>query len=855
MRNVLKRSLLAGIAVAFAPTTAALAQAAEPNAQPDTATLEEVVVTGLRSVSGSRQEIKREAQGIVDSLTSEQIERTPDLSLAESLERIAGVNGVIGFQVSESRTVTVRGFDARYNSFSIDGNPIWNSSRNNRGTQLDVFPTSVVNQVSVFKSVTADLDANSIGGHVGLRTLRAFDGGGRPYLTARSSIGGYDQESLTGDGALDYRVSFAGKRTFADGRWGVVIGAESQRYDYYDQYNQVTGYAQVGGVDVVSGSLFRGLFQHRTQREALYGKVEYGSEGDLYGFLSLNYFRQQDEDDSHRGGVFLSPAQITGAASGTGNFTNAVTEVYLERYDLDRETFLAASGFDFRVGDTGAINVRASYTRYDNDETTYRTERFQFTGLSGSYDISRTDPAVTLVPRAGMNDAANYLYRTNRDGFENQIPHQDDVYSLRADYNGNTQAGAQGFGVSTGLYFRRLDREFNQTQLNYRLPTGTIFRLSTVVDPDAPSQQPTGTGPVIVDPDSLWAFLRANGTFSQNDFQTADYNLVEDVLAGHASVHYNRGRFGAILGVRVEDTSYTNQNSELRNGVIVPVEREFEYTEVLPNAQVRFDLTPDFRLRAAYTETLGRPDFVDFAFGRTVTPDANGNPVISGTNPFLKPRQAESYDLSAEYYLPNGLISLGLFSKELANETFTQRIETRDPAGLIILTETTPLNTGSGSLQGWEANLIVDRLVNLPAPLDGFGFSLNYTLLEGEWNVVFSNGTRRTVGGLRNQPRWIGNASLTYASGPIDATLSYRAQGRTFTGGFGTTEAGDVYADNYDRLDLSASYRLRPGVKLFGEIRNITDTWRVEQTGLGGGDTRLAIAPGRSWSVGIRGTF
>lgn len=848
--NVEKFCLLAGIA-AIASPHAALAQVGtteEPKS-------DDIVVTGLRTKSGAREEIKRDAVGIVDSLTTTEIERLPDLSLAESLERIAGVNGVVGFQTSEARTVTVRGFDARYNSFNIDGNPIWNSSRNNRGTQLDVFPTSVVNQINVYKSVTPDQDANSIGGHVELRTRRAFDGGGDPFVTARISVGGYDQESVTGSGQFDYRASFAASTTFAGGNLGLVVGGEAQRYDFFDNYNQVTGYAQVNGVDVVSGSLFQGRFQHSTKREALYGKIEAGATGSLYGFLSLNYFRQQDSDESHRAGVFLAPTQITAAAPRTGNFTNAVTEVFLERYRLARETLLVASGLDIRVGAESAFNLRASYTRYDNDETTFRTERFQFPGLSGSYAITATGPDVTLIPRAGFDDSNNYLYRTNRDGFENQIPHQDNVYSFRADFVHNTQPNATGLGIKAGVYLRRLDRQFDQTQLNYRLPTGRVFRLSSVVDPAAGAQIPNGTDPVFIDGDAVFDFLIANGTFSKNDFLTADYNLVEDVVAGHAAISFATGGFYATAGFRVEQTRFTNDTAESRNNVVTPVERKFEYTEFLPNVQLRYDFSPRARVRAAFTETLARPDFVDFAFGRTVTPDVNGNPVISGTNPFLLPRTAQSYDLSFEYYLPNGLVSVGVFKKDLENETFRQRRETRDASGIIVLTETIPVNNGSGKLRGFEANLIVNRLNMLPAPLNGFGFSLNYTRLDGEWNVVFTDGSKRTVPGLRNQPRWIGNASLTYQTGPFDATLAYRAQGTTFTGSFGTTEVGDVYRDFYNRLDLQMSLKIARGVEVVGEVRNLTNSWLVERTGINSDDLSLAIAPGRSWTIGIRGKF
>ena len=58
---------------------------------------------------------KRNANQIDDSLTQREIERLPDRSLAEVLDRLSGVSSDRGFSGSQPRTVTVRGFDARYN--------------------------------------------------------------------------------------------------------------------------------------------------------------------------------------------------------------------------------------------------------------------------------------------------------------------------------------------------------------------------------------------------------------------------------------------------------------------------------------------------------------------------------------------------------------------------------------------------------------------------------------------------------------------------------------------------------------------------------------------------------------------
>lgn len=169
-----------------------------------------------------------------------------------------------------------------------------------------------------------------------------------------------------------------------------------------------------------------------------------------------------------------------------------------------------------------------------------------------------------------------------------------------------------------------------------------------------------------------------------------------------------------------------------------------------------------------------------------------------------------------------------------------------------MLTEETPLNTGSASVRGVEAGLIIDRFDWLPAPFNGFGLDVNYTWLDGEWNVVFTDGSRRTVGGLRNQPEWLANLNLSYTFRQLELNLGWRFRGRTFTGKFGENEAGDNWIDSYDRLDLTASYQIRDALSVFAGVRNLNDEWWVEQTGLGGEALFDARNPGRTYWFGVK---
>jgi TonB-dependent receptor len=314
---------------------------------------------------------------------------------------------------------------------------------------------------------------------------------------------------------------------------------------------------------------------------------------------------------------------------------------------------------------------------------------------------------------------------------------------------------------------------------------------------------------------------------------------------------FTTDNFRALVGFRIEQTKFVNESANTVAGVITPVLRRFKYSEFLPNVQLSYEPAPGLKLRAAFTEAIGRPDFADFANGYTVTFNAAGVEVVSGTNPYLPPRKSKNYDASIEYYIRGGYIALGLFQKDLVNETFRQVRETRDGAGVLTKIETIPLSAGSAKVQGLELSFVKERLDFLPGFLANFGLNANYTYLEGDWHVVFTDGSRRTVDGLRNQPKWLGNVVLNYNQGRFGANLGYRLRGKTFTGSFGTTPATDGWIDSYARLDAQVNFKLLPKLTLFAEGKNLTNRYWVEQTGLEADALTGSNNPGRVFWFGL----
>ncbi len=175
--SVVASSALAGF------SGGALAQQGEP-------VLEEVVVTGIRGSLERAMDIKRDASGVVDAISSEDIGKFPDTNLAESLQRITGVS--IDRVNGEGSTVTVRGFGGDYNLVTLNGRhmPASNSSiigadqsgdfsqPLSRSFDFGLLASEGVSGLEVYKTSRASLPSGGLGATINVTTHKPLDNPG-----------------------------------------------------------------------------------------------------------------------------------------------------------------------------------------------------------------------------------------------------------------------------------------------------------------------------------------------------------------------------------------------------------------------------------------------------------------------------------------------------------------------------------------------------------------------------------------------------------------------------------------------------------------------------------------------------
>ena len=264
--------LLAGVSVFAVAGMGVAAQAqeedpvrAEQQDDEDERREDVVVVTGIRGSLMDSMGLKRDAQGVVDAITAEDIGKFPDTNLAESLQRITGVS--IDRSLGEGSSVTVRGFGADFNLVTFNGRQMPTSTLgdgasppSSRSFDFGNLASEAVSAVEVYKTSRASIPTGGIGATINIRTTRPLEA---PGLRATVGVKGVLDESQLEDPDLTPEISGLYSDTFLDDRLGVAVsgsyqhrkgGVAQANVGWRDGYLGSSDYADEWGALPVPGS-------------------------------------------------------------------------------------------------------------------------------------------------------------------------------------------------------------------------------------------------------------------------------------------------------------------------------------------------------------------------------------------------------------------------------------------------------------------------------------------------------------------------------------------------------------------------------------------------------------------------
>jgi TonB-dependent receptor len=780
----------------------------------------ELVVTGQRLADRKALQAKKVSDQIIEVLSANDVGKLPDQNVAEAVRRLPGVS--IANDQGEGRYVILRGVDPRYVNVTVNGQTAAAPEPESRQVKLDDIPSSLINKVSVVKTLTPDLDASAIAGQVDIDTLSAFDKN-RTFASLRADYGRFD---LNGKSPYEGDATVGGVFG-SDHQFGAVLSGNYSKRPIESQNVAGASWSTVGGYPIPGDFDLRDYNLTR-ERAGLVGNFDWRPSDAVSLYLRSTYSKFQDHETRDRFRLPIS-STITGQTATTGAFSKATGTRYVRRRDEDDNTKTISAGGEFRLP-VGVLSLDAAWSRAEKTDP-LRSE-FQFASgktLTGTYDTSAV--LFQITPGASALDPANYSFKSvnydRREAVET-------LKQLRADYRLPLDGPGGESYLKLGAKALARDKTNERDYVTYD-PGSTAFTLAAL-NPASLSSTYDGRyafGP-LVSYDAAQAYVTANpATLKLNAAKSlstsllSDYDVSEKVYAAYAMASLKLGRITLTPGLRVERTEgdYKAKSFNAAAGARGPdLTGSNGYTNWFPGVNAKVDLDDRLVLRAAVTTSLGRPDYTQLA--PTVTVDASANTVTQG-NPDLKPLTSTNVDLALEYYLPSqGVLSASLFFKDIQDPIFNQTLSGQSGtfAGVALTNAlvTTPLNARKATITGVEFNA-QSQLSFLPAPFDGLGVGANLALIDS------------SIGGLPGrldklplvqQSKSVSTAQIFYEKYGFTARLAYSYRSH-FLYTVGADKGSDLYWADHGQLDARISYAFK-STTVFVEGSNLNDEpWRT----------------------------
>lgn len=424
--------------------------------------ISEVVVVGQRKAIQTAQELKKNSEQIVDSITAVDIGGLPDRSVTEALQRVPGVT--IGRTTqprdvdrlnAEGSGIQIRGLT--WVRSELNGRDIF-SARGGRAISWEDVTPELFAGVDVYKNPSADIVEGGLGGTVNLRTRMPFDQKNRQLAFSADYTRGDLRKEGTPSGSLLYSDRFD---TPDGGEFGVLLSLSSSKlktavntiavdpynahgvgvqssYDGGDTFN-FNGDNAIAGqplsrVFVPVGVQYRNNLQDR-KREGYYAAFQYRPNDNLefYTTFFRTEAKQTFQDRFAQTSACCSATNnqsfVVGPAAGTsfkydadGNFLsgqmvdgggggNGVANSFLlnlgTRYGVvEDNTNDVSTGFNW-TNDRWTVNGDLQYVyshRESTDLTVYNTVT-----LAGGFGLDLTGdlPKITMTNATATPSAFN----------------------------------------------------------------------------------------------------------------------------------------------------------------------------------------------------------------------------------------------------------------------------------------------------------------------------------------------------------------------------------------------------------------------------------------------------------------
>ena len=758
---------------------------------------------------------QRRSDSVESVVSADGVAQLPDENVAEAAQRLPGVS--VERDQGEGRFVSVRGLGPDLNSVTINGTLIPSPNSGSRAVALDVLPAELVQSLSVIKTLTPDMDANSLGGTVAVESLSAFDHEGLFYTG--SAEGSYDEN--TSETSPKFSGAASDRFSLGDGtdNFGVAAAASWGKRDFGSD-NVETG----GDWDFSDGAKLE-QFEQRDyeisrERSGLGLNFDYQADDLNSYFLRTLYSRYKDTETRNAAGVEFADAQAegqSGEAEGFRELKDREETQEIQSYVLGSE----------HLRGPWTLNTQAGWSQSSEDTP----EHIASATFEGNDDFTSAGFSDTRKPRLHIEDAfydpANFSLKDVEREEQNTTDTEKNIkLDLARDYDLAGNAAQFKFG---GKLSRR-DKD-NDTEV-WKYEDFDTFGISDDELLLSHYQKgsvdyglgPFGTGISANAVENLLGRLDRSAFYDEEQSRVNDFDMREDINAGYLMHTLDIDDWRLIAGLRYEGTEFQAKGTGISDGDYVASDASHDYDHWLPGLHARYQLDKNTQLRAAWTNAVVRPTFEQLAPGFVI----DGDEAEFG-NPNLDPLESSNFDLGIEHYLGSaGVVSAFVFYKDIQNFVYNS-----DLAGsgqwLNFDEANTFANGDSADLYGLE--LAYSQKFNwLPAPWNGLLVGANATFSRSEASIE-SRGLSRDID-LPFQSDSVGNLMLGWENDKLSLRLSANYKSDYLQEVAAVDDAAhDLSVDDQTFVDFTARYFLTDELQLSFEAQNLTDESYYVSTG------------------------
>lgn len=832
---------------------------------------------------------QRTASGIINVISEEDFGQMPDGNIGNALQRLPGLS-VNMDQDGSATGINIRGIEADYNSFQIDGNRV-PTSGGGRGFDTRQLAAGGITNIEVIKAPTPDRDGDAIGGIINVVSRTAFQRDGREISLSAGGV--YSDLPEKWGHELEARYSDIFSIGGGEKNFGISATLSSYRTNRYslnrdmdwiqvtpelnpelglDQYNRPVWFMESSHWEydtrVTDTNTFNLALDFRTDPFNSYYTRFFYSDAERDGIAYETDIdidtRFQDRADGRKTYAELTPIYGRGTPGDDGS---QGSRGWIGTEDARNTDFYSLNFGGRHESPNSLLTYDVFYSR--SEQNIVKDNELNFVmepddpWLLFEYDLIDVERGEVLITPIDDYDHSDLSLVTEGELEIVTSEKVEEVYSAKVDWERNFDFGEDVFTFKTGAKFRSSSPRFDQTVDLYSMDE--TFPYAEIVVPN--NEVLLGGlkyydvipayGIALLDSNPELFEFEVEDSLEDSNFE--DYDATEETLAGYVMGTYRTGPHMILVGVRYEEVSWDNTNYRVSfldgESMVTEVNSGDSYGFWLPGIHLRHELAPNLILRESYNRSYGRPRLSELTAGRFINEDGD----ITDGNPNLQPAVSDNYDAQIEYYTESGgLFSIGVFYKDVEDFSYEQSYDFNelDANGIPIPAEDGDFEyefpTNGSTAKNYGVELIArQRLTFLPGALSGLRAGMSATFADSEATYPNRDDNRDLpVPGFSD---FLFTASLEWAWKSFDIRADYRYR-NDYVEGLGSSIESDEFYGAEQRLDMEANYQFENGLGIYASATNLTDEPQVSYQGYEQFVEDASLS-GRKFTIGVDYTF